>query len=542
MSLLILSLLLGAGPAPPPVDTLVFCPADFSAALAPWVEYRQGQGHRIKVLHDVASKEAMRGEIRRRAARGGLRFVLLVGDAHSASNPRNITPTHLAQAKVNLAWGSEPRLATDNWFVDLDDDIAPDLAIGRLTADSSAELRTMVQKIMAYEAATSGAWQRRVNFIAGVGGFGSLADAMIESTAKKFITAGVPSSYRTTMTYASWRSPYCPDPRGFRQTAIARMNEGCLFWVYMGHGQRRYLDLVRTPGAAYPIFDVRDVPRVRTAAGAPVAVFLACYTGAFDEPRDCLAEELLKSGTGPIAVLAGSRVTMPYGMAVLGSALLDEHFQTQHSRDNNFQDRQPVLGELLMHAKRRLVQNEQPSADNAQRAGQGLSQRAWLDAIAKAISPAPEQLTAERAEHAQLFNLFGDPLLRLPRPRTLTVRAAKKTRASEQLVASIENATAGRCTIEVVCRRDRLTFRPTPRPRFVNDDQHLSAFDDTYNRANDQRWTIETFQTTAGSFQRTLDIPSEARGHAHIRVMIESDAGLALGVSDIYIRPARPSK
>ena len=59
---------------------------------------------------------------------------------------------------------------------------------------------------------------------------------------------------------------------------------------------------------------------------APIAVFLACYTGAFDEADDCMSERMLAQPTGPVAVICGTRVTMPYANAVLGHAMLEECF------------------------------------------------------------------------------------------------------------------------------------------------------------------------------------------------------------------------
>jgi hypothetical protein len=178
-----------------------------------------------------------------------------------------------------------------------------------------------------------------------MGGFGPVVDSMIEATAKKFITDCVPASYRTTMTYGSWRSPYCPDPRLFRLTTLERLNEGCLLWVYMGHGQRQHLDWLRMPGAALPILDRTDVPRMNATQGAPIAVFLSCYTAAFDQEEDCLAEEMLRQEGAPVAIVGGSRVTMPYGMAVLSSAMADELFQ----------QRRLTLGEVLLYVPGRSI-------------------------------------------------------------------------------------------------------------------------------------------------------------------------------------------
>ena len=53
--------------------------------------------------------------------------------------------------------------ASDDWFVDADDDGFADLAIvGRLPARSAGQVAAMVSKIIAYEQSAGGAWQRSV--------------------------------------------------------------------------------------------------------------------------------------------------------------------------------------------------------------------------------------------------------------------------------------------------------------------------------------------------------------------------------------------
>ena len=89
---------------------------------------------------------------------------------------------------------------------------------------------------------------------AGVGGFGSVVDSVIESATKRFLTDGIPASYRTSVTYGSWRSPFCPDPRRFHLTTVERMNEGALLISYTGHGQKDGFDQLRFNGKRYPIF------------------------------------------------------------------------------------------------------------------------------------------------------------------------------------------------------------------------------------------------------------------------------------------------
>ncbi len=343
---------------PPPatsVDTLVVCPSALTAALEPWLQLRRGQGHRLRLTTDFQSADDIKAAVRETAAGGSLRYVVLVGDVVTPrSEPRSEciqVPTYLVPARVNVRWGSEPEIATDNWFADLDDDGLPELAVGRLPADSPADLTTFVHKIVNYEQQSAGLWCRRINLVAGVGGFGPVTDAVLETATRSLITQGIPSEYCTSMTYASWRSPYFPDPRSFRTKTLDRLNEGCLFWVYVGHGRREGLDWVHVPPGVAPILERDDVARVRSTSGLPVAIFLSCYTAAFDDREDCLAELLLQQEAGPVAVLGGSRVTLPYGMAVLGNALLRETFER----------RRGTLGEVLLHAKRTLGAGEASS-------------------------------------------------------------------------------------------------------------------------------------------------------------------------------------
>ncbi len=428
-------------------------------------------------------------------------------------------PTGLVAAKVNVAWGSEPEIATDNGYADLDDDQLPDLAIGRLCVRSREELQTQVRKILFYEKYPDpGRWQRQINLVAGIGSFGPVTDTMIEMATKKFLTGGIPAAYQTTMTYANWQSPYCPDPCRFREATLFRLNEGCLFWIYIGHAQQRFLAPVLVPGAVFPILDVDDSRRVNAAQGLPIAVFLACYTGAFDQAEDCLAEALLRAEGGPVAAICGSRVTMPYGMAVMSDALLDEYFVR----------RRATVGELLLAAKRRMGADEK---DNPR--------RQLLDALAAAISPAADQLPAERLEHVALFNLLGDPLLRLPQPSPIEVHAADTVRGGELLNVSGRCELAGEGWIELVCRRDRSRVSLPSRRQFVPTNEFLRSFQEGYRQANDPVWVAQRFTATGGDFELQLVVPPDCSGPCHVRVCVVAADDLALGAADVFVqRPA----
>src|SRR5579871_1900612 len=239
---LALSGLLSADITPP--DTVVVCSSEYRAALQPWLKLRAEQGHVAEIVTNQGSAEDVRGRIRAVNKRAPVKFIMLVGAASggdsTATAHAGAIPVHLEPAKVVTRWGSEPQIASDNWYADLKGDGLPSAAIGRLTVQSTEELRRVVSKILRYETnADAARWRARINFIAGVGGFNPIVDSLIESTAKRMISSGVPGGYQTTFTYANWRSPCCPDPRQFKTAVADRINEGCLFWVYMGHASRQ---------------------------------------------------------------------------------------------------------------------------------------------------------------------------------------------------------------------------------------------------------------------------------------------------------------
>lgn len=503
-------------------DTVVVSPAEFLDAMRPWIAHRAAQGHRFAFIPATISAEQIRADIREQARGGDLKYVVLVGDAEptAAWDPRvraRCVPAFMATAKVNVKWKSPPEIATDNWYADLDDDGVPELAIGRLPADSPQDLSVMVAKILAYETGQfPGPWCQRINFVAGIGGLGPLIDPIVEMATKRFLTDGIPAEYDTSLTYANWRSPFCPSPAQFHAATISRFNEGCLFWVYIGHGYPYQLDRVRVPGRAHHILNTADMARLENRQGMPIAIFLACYTGAYDLPHDCLAEQMLRAPGGPVAVFAGSRVTMPYGMAVLGTGLMDEYFQ-QHRE---------TLGEVVLYAKRQMMDSDSEDAD-----------RKLLELMARAMSPDPQLLHDERREHMLLFNLMGDPLLRLKYPHGVQLEVADKAVAGTHLEIRGDSPLAGRCRVELVCRRDQLRDEPPARQRYDASAGAQASYDDTYRKANNRCWTQRDVVVDGGTFLTALKIPPEAHGVCHVRVFLEDGAGreFALGSRDVYI-------
>lgn len=512
-------LALQAGP-----DTVVVCPEAFRPAMASWVAHREAQGHEIAFVSNLGSTDDIQAAIQQAGQGSAIQAVLLVGDVEAgmALNPTvraRCVPVEWAEAEVNVHLGSEPHISTDDWCADLDDDGVPEVAVGRLTADSPDELAVMVRKIIAYERSRDHRpWRRRLQFVASAGGFGALADRVIEGTARTFLTQNIAPGYEVNMTYGNWRSPFCPDPRRFEATTIESLNVGCQFWIYMGHGYHVELAPMQTPGGEFPGLSAADVAGLKCRQGLPIALFLSCYAGAFDAYDDCLAEEMLRAEGGPVAVIAASRVTMPYAMSVMALEL------SRQTLDGPAE----TLGQAMLSAKRHLLAE-----------GDDLGpQRAMLDSAAELISPLPDKLAEERREHILLFNLFGDPLLRLRRPKPVELTVAETIVPGETIAVLGSSNVDGRATVELVVPRDRFVTKPVRRAEFPESLDDWADFQRVLDQANDRRLAWTETAIRGGRLDTRLRIPENARGNCFVRVYVEGNDDFAAGAVETVVRPA----
>lgn len=519
MQILVLPLLLSIASTPPPSpDIAVVCPSEFRVAMQPWVDRRTQQGHVIAFVPNSGTAVEIRERIRDSAKSGKLRNVLLIGDAPTkgsdAATQALRTPTFRIPSKVTHYFGAPAELDTDNPYADLDDDGVPELAIGRLTAHSEQELRSIVKKILAYEDSHDfGPWRARINFVAGEGGYTTVVDSAAEYAARRSIGWDLPKSYRPTLTDALWYSPCCPDPHRFHDCCLERLNEGCLFWVFMGHGSPQSLQWAQFPNGTTPILRCEDCAQLHASA-PPIALLMCCYTGDFADTQDCLAEDLLRAPGGPVAVFSGSSETLPYGMAAMAHCAIYEYFEK----------RPDTLGQWLLNAKRDTMA--------------GYDRPIWSLADAATLTMAPTGIRPkeERLDHLQLFNLLGDPTMPLYHPRDMKLDVPRTARAGERITFTGDCPIRGSASVELVTPLG--SEQLVQRQRYDATDRGRTKYDADYLAANGKPIQLVTIRAGEGRFSADLDIPATASGNCRVRVFVEGEHDCAIGASDLVIDTA----
>ncbi|MFO7899788.1 MAG: C25 family cysteine peptidase [Planctomycetota bacterium] len=372
------------------IDYLAVSGDRFAGKLDALCKHRADQGYRVGVVRmsDVEAEFESLGKFLGHAAtrwdKPAPRFLLLVGDVDTV-------PTVVKRGAMR-GWRSSPDLATDFEYA-RPARRRPWLHVGRLPCDSADELGAMIEKTIAYETTLAGGgWQRRLKFVASIGGYGKAMDRLLETIGESVAAGAVPRRFDLEAAYGSPGSPYCVYPPRFNEHVTGMFNEGSLLYLFVGHGRVRRMANIRWKGREYPILRAVDARRLRARQGQPIFVALACHTGGYDR-SDCLGEEFVKAAGGPVAFIGGSRVTQPYANALFADVFVRSFF-----------GKAKTVGEVLSLAKARIAAHRF-SFFTAQ-----------IDAVAGRIQ-GKENLAKMRADLVAHYNLLGDPALRIRRPK-----------------------------------------------------------------------------------------------------------------------------
>lgn len=469
----------GAGPAYVERDLdkvdakyLIVAPPAFSEALDVLCEHRS-KSWKVQVVRtdDIAAKYGKGADgVAAFVRKVGPLFLLLAGDVDAI-------PTFVRKSEyVTERFASDPDLATDYLY-------GP--PTGRFPARTVAELQMMAARVVEYETALKGGrWQKKISIVTGEGNFGALIDDALERQVYSILTGKIPPAYDIETAYAKPSSKYCYWPPKFGANALRMLNEGSLFYAYVGHGFRDGFDDLRYKDEVYPIFDPKSVKDVAVAAGLPIMVVIACSTGEYDSNAgDCIGELMFKRPRGPVAFIGGSRVTQPYGNGLLGHKLVERCFAPDTE----------TLGEALWAAKAAVLAKDTSPL------------RLQADAIASTVQ-GPAALEPMRKDVILHYNLLGDPAMKIRRPAGGIELTPRGNPGAGRTFFVTGAAADGPVEVTFECARDRFAH-PTDLQGDTAEEQILRRY------ANANNKVIVRSPTTAanGAFEAEIELPQSLK-------------------------------
>ncbi len=409
---------------------------------------------------------------------GGLEpYLLLLGDADDTRRDA------LDRVPTAMGRGSGP---DGSWwelgdapYGDFDADGIPDLSIGRLPFREPTQIEAYQARLQVHEQTyTPGRHNLTLSAFAGEGGFGPEIDGLLELAAG-WVFDEMSYDFDMSMTYASPNSSYYLPPGQWDAEYAERYQVGAVLMPYVGH----------TLGQAACCGE-------RPPARRGLLAFFSCGDGSFQaggdfDPYQSLAEQVLLEANGPVASLAATSESHPYGNAILprelGYAILDL--------------REPTYGRALRTAKYNMVHR----IDDLRRS---------IDAASEPYASEPlEQLIAS---HIVLYNLLGDPSapVRLPPAEVRfdppaaglvpgqTMRISGQVRGSAARGAPVD----GRIQVSLEVRRTTICHELMPRDP---SDSDLATCQANHAAANDKVLFWVEAEVVAGRFELDLPVPAD---------------------------------
>ena len=358
-------------------DYLMIAPRVFHHAVEPLANLHRGRGLQVALVdveniydefnHGIAHPEAIRNFVAWTSEHWQApapRFVLLVGDASWDVKNAEAVDAHYADwtyrrgesrdfAKNESTpyegatgrsrhfiptWQTstgQGHAASDNFFVDIAGDGAPELAIGRLPVASVEELEPIVRKIVRYvQEPAPGDWRRDVLFVTN-------EQTRYQNHSDRLATHLADGGFTPQKIYPASSEK---SNEAHTEALVEALGDGQLVVHFIGHGGR-YIWRTGPPDLEknHDLFTLDDLDRLPPSERLPVIVSLTCYSAPFDHPTaDSIGEKFLRlEDRGAIGVIAASWRNSPnYSW---GQIILD-HLTSPGA----------TVGEALMAAKQEI--------------------------------------------------------------------------------------------------------------------------------------------------------------------------------------------
>ncbi|MBT4845945.1 MAG: hypothetical protein HON92_10985 [Planctomycetaceae bacterium] len=195
-----------------------------------------------------------------------------------------------------------------------------------------------------------------------------------------------------------------------------------------------------------------------------------------------------------------------------------------------FKYRRETLGEIVLLAKQELVAIAGKS---------GSPNRRLLDQVAAVASPDAGLLKEERQEHSWMFNLLGDPLLKVNYPDGMRVKCAGVVTHGEKLRVTFDAPIVGAAVIEVVTQRgvlrEPLIERNVDAVRATLESDRWKGYSEEYEMANDPVWVSVRREVQVGPQSVDVLVDNASSGLQIVRVVIYGKRQLVIGSARVFV-------
>ncbi len=278
----------------PPVY-LVIGPDEFQNTAGPLLDWKRQKGYKVQwanVENIGPDTLSIKFYIKQIFNTSNLQHVLLIGDVQ-------YVPAYVGKFALNP---HVPHM-TDYLYTTMDgyDDLFPDIFIGRLPALNTAQLKTMVDKSLAYEKCIGADlnWRNHAAFVAS-------KDQSFHELAEK--------GHRTVINdYCRPIGMVCDSIWAFYNDNTEQLSQavqqGTGMVVYSGHGNKVYWNDLRTNGSYFSLVDIYYFQNIEKY---PPVLSFGCDAGDFNE-TECLGESWLRfENTGASLFLGATDLAFWY--------------------------------------------------------------------------------------------------------------------------------------------------------------------------------------------------------------------------------------
>lgn len=374
---------------------LVVTRPGLAEAVKPLAEFRSAEGYETKVSTQPIEKAL--AEAGRAPA-----TLLLVGD----DQPGQQTQDWYVPAKrvTHYRWRSnQPReFASDMAWGDTHGDGVPEFPVGRIPARTAKEVEQVVAKTLAFERRAAREDDLRLPVWAGSAAYGGPAsDVLATHMLLGMIRVKTPDWAVPWIIASDANHSLCGWPADQPGQYARQIQRGGVLLCMIGHAGRTHFYGMTHQGRT--IAFTAEHARTELAQGAPAApmVIIACLAGDFTGPQSCLAETLLASPAGPVAIIAATTESHPLPNFHSGTCCLQE-----------LGGKEKRIGALWLGAQRSMLKTRNFLVDGVLRDVEG---------------DLGETIDADRlkADQILLYTLLGDPATKLKLPATMEAAAAR---------------------------------------------------------------------------------------------------------------------